>query len=151
MPCHAVVRPVIFNDRTPPWNTVVSAESVPAPNPAQPVVPFSRSALVRKFPDGGGVLVLVGVTGGVLVGPPGVTVTLGVLVRVAVAGGVLVLVGVTGGVLVGSPGVTVTLSVLVEPPTVPVPTNVVTLLAARLTPARGTLANCARLRVLSVT
>ena len=66
------------------------------------------------MPGGGfvGVIVAVGVRVGVLVGPPGVFVRVGVAVNV----GVLVREGVAVGVFVGPPGVFVRVGVLVGPP-----------------------------------
>src|SRR3954453_15411582 len=46
MPFHDAVRPVIASERVPPCTTLVFADSVPAPNRRQPVVPLSVSPLV---------------------------------------------------------------------------------------------------------
>src|SRR5678815_2000595 len=86
MPFQAAVRPVVLTERAPPWNWLVSEESVPAPLTTQLVVPPSMSAFVRKFAPATGVLVRVAV------GPTGV----GVLVGVG-PGWVGVLVGVRVG------------------------------------------------------
>ena len=137
---------VVFQEFRYVARVLACQQKVPAPSKVNGAVMVEVTGLQAPLPG-------VGVIVRVAVGPV-VDVRVGVLVMptVGVRVGVLVMpmVGVRVGVLV-IPAVGVRVGVAVGPTAPEVPTNVVTLLAARDIPVRETSESCARLRVESVT